>query len=53
MNIKDSMKHNVISIHKNATLYQAAELIIKHHIGTLPVVDDNKKLVGILKMEDI
>jgi len=53
MNIKDSMKHNVISIHKNATLYQAAELIIKHHIGTLPVVDDNKKLIGILKMEDI
>ncbi len=53
MNILNSMKKTVYSITPDTTVQQAAETFVKHHIGTLPVVDEQKKLVGILLIRDL
>lgn len=53
MNILNSMKKNVYSITPDTTVQQAAETFVRHHIGTLPVVDETKKVVGILQIRDL
>jgi CBS-domain-containing membrane protein len=53
MNVKDFMKTEVINIHRDATLRDAARLLADNLIGMLPVVDDERVLVGILSMDDI
>jgi CBS domain-containing protein len=52
-NIGQSMKHEVISISVSATIREAAALFFEEHIGTLPVVDADEKLVGILHISDL
>jgi CBS domain-containing protein len=47
------MKKNVISIGEDATLLEAARVLAKKHIGTLPVVDSGGQLVGITSMRKI
>ena len=52
-NIGQSMKHEVISIPATATIKEAAALFVEEHIGTLPVIDEEGKLVGILHIRDL
>jgi CBS domain-containing protein len=52
-NIGQSMKHEVISISVSATIREAAALFVDSHIGTLPVVTRDGKLVGILHIRDL
>jgi len=47
------MKLDVISILVSATIREASTLFVEEHIGTLPVVDENRKLVGILHIRDL
>jgi len=53
MNISDCMKRNVISISKTATVREAAAIFAKKHIGLLPVVDDNMKVVGVVGLKNL
>ena len=53
MNIGQSMKREVIFIAITATIREAAALFVEKHIGTLPVVDRDEKLVGILHIRDL
>ncbi len=53
MNIKQYMKRQVVSIPASATLRDAAKLYSRYHVGTLPVVDEQRKLVGILYIRDL
>lgn len=53
MKIGDCMKRSVISIPLDATLREATILFTYHHIGTLPVVDNNGKLAGFLRAHDL
>ncbi|MBN2388291.1 MAG: CBS domain-containing protein [Anaerolineales bacterium] len=53
MRIKDCMKHNVFYIRHSATLADAVKMFCEHHIGTLPVVDDQERLIGILQLRDL
>ncbi|MBI5839845.1 MAG: CBS domain-containing protein [Chloroflexi bacterium] len=53
MNVTSCMKRNVVSIHANATILEAAKIIVKKHIGLLPVVDDDEKPVGVIGMRDL
>ena len=53
MNIGDCMKHDVVSISSSASLGQAAALLAKRHIGTLPVIDGAGHLVGLLQLRDL
>lgn len=51
--VAQSMKRNVHSIGTRATVRDAIALIVRHHIGTIPVVDDNGLLVGTLRLADL
>ena len=53
MNLTSCMKKNVIFISPQTTVKEAAETFVRHHIGTLPVVDPDGKLVGILLIRDL
>lgn len=53
MQIKDCMKTKVFFIHRDCTVWEAAQMLIEHHIGLLPVVDDNERPVGVLGMRDL
>jgi CBS domain-containing protein len=53
VNISDCMKSNVISIPEASTIREAAAMIVKKHIGLLPIVDKDNKLVGIVGLRDL
>ena len=51
---KDIMtKENIISVKKDATVFEAVELIVKHDISGLPVVDDDMAVIGIISEKDL
>lgn len=51
--IKNWMKRNVYSIPATATIRQAAALIVERHIGLLPVVDENNRPLGAVRLSDL
>jgi CBS domain-containing protein len=51
--IKNCMKSNVFSIPSTASIRQAAALIVEHHIGLLPVVDQQGKPLGAVRLSDL
>lgn len=51
--IKNCMKRNVYSIPATATIRQAAALFVDRHIGLLPVVDDQGKPFGAIRLSDL
>lgn len=53
MNIADCMKRNVISVPDTSTIREAAAIIVKMHIGLLPIVDKDNKLVGVVGLRDL
>ena len=53
MNITDCMKRNVFSISETATIREAASVIVEKHIGLLPIVDRDNKLVGVVGLRDL
>ena len=53
MDMSQCMKRNVVSIEAQATIAEAAALIVKHHIGLLPVVNSDGRLIGVLGLRDL
>lgn len=53
MEVSSCMKRNVVSVHATTTIREAATIFVKKHIGLLPVVDDEEKLVGVVGMRDM
>jgi len=51
--IKNCMKLKVFSISSTATIRQAAALVVVRHIGLLPVVDEQGKPIGIVRLGDL
>src|SRR5512141_136602 len=52
MKAEDVMTRDVISIDPDATVLQAARLMLQHHISGLPVIDSSGNLVGVLSEGD-
>lgn len=52
MKAGDVMTRNVVTIAPEATVLQAARMMLQHHISGLPVVDASGELVGILSEGD-
>ncbi len=52
MKARDIMSSPVITVSPEATVEQAAQLMLDRHISCLPVVDDTGKLVGMLTHTD-
>ena len=53
MVISKYMKRNVVSIRETSTIREAAAVFVKHHVGLLPVVDKDNKLVGVVGLRDL
>lgn len=53
MKAADIMSSRVVTIAEGATVNEAAELMLKHRISGLPVVDCSGKLVGIISEGDL
>ncbi|MCB0118578.1 MAG: CBS domain-containing protein [Anaerolineales bacterium] len=53
MDIKSCMKRNVFYINPKTTIHEAAEILVKHHIGLLPVVDNEGIPIGVIGMRDL
>lgn len=53
MNISDCMKRHVVSVPLTASIREAAAIFVKMHIGLLPIVDKNNKLVGVVGLRDL
>jgi len=53
MNISDCMKRNVVSIPETSTIREAAAIIVGKHIGLLPIVDADSKLIGVVGLRDL
>lgn len=52
LSLKDIMTREVVTIRPGTSLDEAWELLRKHHIRGLPVVDDARRMVGILTIAD-
>lgn len=52
MQARDVMTREIVSVAPDATVLQAARLMLQHHISGLPVVEASGKLVGILSEGD-
>lgn len=52
MKAADVMSCNVVAIKPDATILQAARLMLQHHISGLPVIDNEGRLVGVLSEGD-
>ena len=53
LKVKDFMIQDVISIEPDATVKELLEILTKHHIGGVPVVDDQNKIMGMVSDGDI
>jgi len=53
ISVQQAAGFDPISVKPDTTLKEAAELMLRCHVGGLPVVDDHDKLVGILTYTDI
>ena len=52
MKAKDVMSPNVVTISADASVLEAARMMLQHHISGLPVVDTSGKLIGIVSEGD-
>ena len=50
---KDIMTTDVISVKSHTPVCEAGELLLKHQIAGMPVVDDDMLLVGIISEKDL
>ena len=53
MLIKEIMQSPVFTIHAEATLREAAELMLEHGVNGLPVVDAQQRVSGIIGLKDV
>jgi CBS domain-containing protein len=50
---KDIMTTEIITVHPETEVVQAAKLLLEHHINGLPVVDEEGRLTGIICQDDL
>ena len=53
MRVKECMNETVVWATGENTIYDIAKLMNENHIGSIPVCDNDKKLVGIITDRDI
>jgi acetoin utilization protein AcuB len=51
--IKDVMTENPVTVPSDYTVEEAAQLLMKHKISGMPVVNDKRELVGVITKDDI
>jgi len=53
LEVAEVMAHDVVTVEPQTLMGNAAMLMARHHFGSLPVVNEEGKLVGILTESDI
>ncbi|HEU0291467.1 MAG TPA: CBS domain-containing protein [Anaerolineales bacterium] len=53
MLIRDCMKRNVVSIPATLTIREAAAVFVKAHVGLLPIIGENDRLIGVIGLRDL
>lgn len=53
MKIDSCMKRNVVFISSNTKIGEAAVMMVRKHVGILPVVDENAKPIGVVHLSDL
>ena len=53
LNVEDLVNDELLTIDKEDDLANAASMMIKNKISGIPVIDENKKLVGVVSKADI
>lgn len=53
MKVEKCMTKNVLSLRSGTPIKEAAKLFIEKKIGTLPILDNEDKLIGIVSINDI
>jgi acetoin utilization protein AcuB len=53
LKVKEIMTTNLVTVSPMYTLQDVLLLFQKHHFGALPVIDDNRKLLGIISIRDL
>jgi len=53
MTVQKLMTERLVTINQTATIDDACKLLLRHHIGGLPVVDHQNHLVGMLTERDL
>lgn len=47
------MKRRVVTVTGSTTVREAARLVVEQHVGTLPVVDEEGILTGVVRLADL
>ena len=50
---RDVMNTNVISVKKDAPIFEAVKLLVENNISGLPVIEDDMTLAGLLSEKDV
>ena len=53
MKVKDCMASNVSCVKPDTTIKDVAKIMQEHHVGCVPVCDNNKNIVGLVTDRDI
>lgn len=51
--VKDVMSRDIITVTRDETLADLIDKFLKYNYHTLPVIDDQKKILGVVNSEDI
>lgn len=51
--IKSIMKKHVVTINENDSLEEAMKILSQHHFKKLPVINENRQVVGIISRGDV
>lgn len=51
--VRDIMTTDVVSVKKETTIRDLAEIFTKHRVGSVPVVDESGNLIGIVTESDL
>ncbi len=51
--ISDCMRTQVYTVKTGATLVEAMRIMGSHMVGTVPIIDDERQVVGVLVMDDL
>ena len=49
---RDVMRRNVVFVHKDTPLKDVADLMCRHNISGVPVIDDKQTVVGVISEKD-
>jgi len=50
---KDIMNKDLVTVRKDSEIYKCLELMVKHRITGIPVVEDDMTLTGIISEKDV